>query len=380
LSPGSPAPRRCQRCGVAALRARAAAAAPRRLPASSVRQRRSARSLLAAACRTEPRGVLTPPRLPARSLRAPAQRERAEADAAAASAPARLLPRRSPALRSRAGRRASVVCTASAALSPALVSSLKGVLGSACVAGVAVVLGSLLTSGGRARWAELLAGWREALATRPALRRALGWLPLVALAKLLESVFGGLPLLNLVYVALGAGTILQTISQSAATPPAVPWAGVARPAEADGTAAAPLHPAAAAQQQAARTGGINSLALGLFAQRFPALASQPVLATSPAVLTVAAGASTQGQLYLTASHVAFHGTFGRGARVVPLADVAAATPQPPAAQLSVLLLATPEGELRLTAINAMGGGEALAAVAAAWQARRESGQDDTAAA
>jgi len=247
------------------------------------------------------------------------------------------------------------------------------------VAAAAVVLFSLLTRGGRARWAELLSGWRDALPANPALRRALGWLPLVAVAKALEALFG-LQLLNLVYVAFAASSILQGITQTAASPPPVPWAGAA--GAAGGEAALPpqqqQHPAAAAQQ-AARMGGINSLALSLFAQRFPDLAAQPVLATSPAVLTVAAGAATQGQLYVTASHIAFHGTFGRGARVVPLANVTAAAAEPAAAQLSVLLLATPEGELRLTAVNAMGGAESLAALSACWQgARREAGGETAA--
>lgn len=233
-----------------------------------------------------------------------------------------------------------------------------------------MVLGSLLTRGGRARWAELLSGWRDTLPANPALRRALAWLPLVAVAKALEALFG-LQLLNLVYVAFAASSILQGISQTAATPPPVPWAGAAASAAADGEAASPppQHPAAAAQQ-AARMGGINSLALSLFAQRFPELAAQPVVVTSPAVLSAAAGAATQGQLYVTASHVAFHGTFGRGARVVPLADISAAAAEPAAAALSVLLLSTPEGELRLTAVNAMGGAESLAALTACWQAAR----------
>ena len=93
-----------------------------------------------------------------------------------------------------------------------------------------------------------------------------------------------------------------------------------------------------------------------------------MLATSPAVVSAGAGDTAQGQLYVTSSHVAFHGTFGRGARVVALADVTAATAEPAAAQLSVLLLATPEGELRVTAVQAMGGDAALAALSAAWQA------------
>jgi hypothetical protein len=53
--------------------------------------------------------------------------------------------------------------------------------------------------------------------------------------------------------------------------------------------------------------------------------------------------------------------------------------EPAAAQLSVLLLSTPEGELRLTAVNAMGGAESLAALSACWQGARRGAGGETAA-
>jgi hypothetical protein len=310
---------------------------------------------------------------------------------AAAATPSRALPQAHVRLRRpspaavfsprRRSKSAAVInaprACAAAAATPSTAALPASVLGSACVAAAATVLLSLCTRSGRARWAALFVGFRQALPANPSLRRALAWLPLVAVAKLLESLFG-LPLLNLVYVAASASTVLQAIAAAQALPPSVPWAGAAgataatAATAADGTAPSPVHPAAAAQQ-AARMVGINQLALGLFAQRFPELAAQPVLATSPAVVSAAAGDTAQGQLYVTASHVAFHGTFGRGARVVPLADITAATVEPATAQLSVLLLATPEGELRVTAVQAMCGDATLAALFAAWRAARDAG-------
>jgi hypothetical protein len=261
------------------------------------------------------------------------------------------------------------------------------VFGSACFAAAAVLLASLLTPSGRRRWSDLFASWRDALPANPALRRSLAWLPVIAVARGLESL-SGLPLLNWVYVAFGASTLLAGIAATAAAPPVVPWA----PAAAGGTFVPPQ-----AQQQAqappppggAGVGGINAIARGLFSQRFPALASEALLGTSPVMMTAPGGVQTQGQLYVTPRHVAFHGAFGRNSRAMALADVVDAAVEAPAgagvggaaAQMCVLRLSLPEGPLTLAALNMLGGGDTLDIVIATWRsARGGDGGSDAAAA
>lgn len=235
---------------------------------------------------------------------------------------------------------------ATCALSPAAYQ----VLGSACAAASVVLLASLFTPAGRARWSELA---KNLLPSNPMARRALAWLPLITVARGLESSFG-LPLLNWVYIAIAAGSIQSAIALAAANaPPRAP--------------AAPSEAAAPAPAPAGGDGlGLNSLARGLFAQRFPDLAAQPLLATSPAAL--AGGA--QGQLYVTGSQLALHGTWGRNSRVVPLAEVREATlvPAGPSERMATLSLLLADGEVvELAALVAMGGAEALAAAHDAWR-------------
>ncbi len=264
--------------------------------------------------------------------------------------------------------------------------------GSACFAAAAVLLASLLTASGRRRWSALFASWRDALPANPALRRSLAWLPIIAVARTLESAFG-LPLLNWVYVAFGASTLLAGIAATAAAPPTVPWA----PVSAGGGFAPPQQPPQAPQAApppppgGAGLGGINAIARGLFTQRFPALAAETLLSTSPVMMTSPGGAQAQGQLYLTASHVAFHGAFGRNSRTVALVDVIAAATEAPAgaaaggaaAQMCVLRLTLAEGPLTLAALNMLGGGDTLDLVIATWRdavGGDAGGSDDAAAA
>ena len=253
------------------------------------------------------------------------------------------------------------------------------VLGSACVAALLFVLASVCTRAGRSRWAGLFAGWAAALPESPAARRALAWLPLIVVAKGLESAFG-LPLLNWVYVAFGASTVLQAVSTVAAQKPVVPWA----PSAGSVPPSAPTPSPTPQTQQAAGPagpGGINALARGLFGQRFPALQAEYVLSTSPAMLTSSAGVQTQGQLYVTAQHLAFHGAFGRNARTFRLADISAAEPydmprgdsQSKGNQQLATLRVDVEGDgvVLLTAVNMLGGGDTLAIALDAWQKQRE---------
>jgi len=244
----------------------------------------------------------------------------------------------------------------------------KQLAASASVAATVLLIASLCTSSGRQRWAELLSNWQNALPANPAFRRALAWLPVIVAAKWLESV-AGLPLLNWVYVAIGAQTFVAyagTLSQQQAGTPV---------AEA---AAAPREVVGTEQSGTAAGGGLNGLARNLFATRFPELASEEVMALAPAMLADASGSQAQGQLYVTASSVAFHGAFGRSRRIISLGTVTEAQLAMPDAQtqrsLSVLRLTTGDGQqVVLSAVNLLGGTDALQRIAQLCSTRTETG-------
>lgn len=261
--------------------------------------------------------------------------------------------------------------------SPADAQSLRVLFTSAAFAAGLLALGSLLLPSGRKRWASLLAGWRDALPANASLRRAIAWLPVIAAAKTCEALTG-LPLLNWVYIASSASIILQGIAESArANAPAAAAAAAARAASsssAPAAAAAPPQPAFAPGP-----GGINALAAGLFSNRFPELAGEALVSTSPAMLDVVPGTPappsakpSQGQLYVTARHVAFHGAFGRSKWVARLDCLVDARASPaPSPSLIRTTLVTEDGEaVAVTAVRAMGGEACAGALGAAWTAAR----------
>jgi len=265
-------------------------------------------------------------------------------------------PSRARCCRAASARRRVPPCAASPPLGPELL-TLKSVVASASVAAALVTVFSLCSATGRARWAQLFSSWTAALPASPQLRRAMAWLPVIACAKALEGAFG-LPVLNWVYVAMLASTAMQAISGAAA-------ASAQRQAQQPSAPAGSVAPSAPASEAGA--GGINALARSLFATRFPELAGETeVIATSPVMLSEAGGVQAQGQLYLTGSYVAFHGAFGRARRVVALRDVQHARQEAGAQKgraLSLLHLETASGRLTFTAVDALGGGDALASVA-----------------
>ena len=294
-----------------------------------------------------------------------AMRRQCRAHRVASAALATLVPCRRE--RSRPARPRVTRPVAAATVSPELALT-KQLAASASVAATVLVISSLCTSSGRQRWADLLSNWQNALPANPAFRRALAWLPVIVAAKWLESV-AGLPLLNWVYVAIGAQTFAAyagTLSQQQAGTPV---------AEA---AAAPREVVGTEQSGTAAGGGLNGLARNLFATRFPELASEEVMALAPAMLADASGSQAQGQLYVTASSVAFHGAFGRSRRIISLGTVTEAQLAMPDAQtqrsLSVLRLTTGDGQLVvLSAVNLLGGTDALQRIAQLCNTRTETG-------
>jgi hypothetical protein len=242
----------------------------------------------------------------------------------------------------------------------------KQLAASACVAAGVLAVGSLFTDAGRQRWGALVSSWQGMLPSNPAFRRALAWLPVIAVAKGLES-FLGLPILNWVYIAIAAQTYAAYVTAAKEQRAAAPSDGAP-----GGEAGARSGAAASAP------GGLNALARNLFANRFPELAQQEVLAVAPAMMgDAASGGQAQGQLYVTTSTVAFHGAFGRTRRIIALADVIDARLERPdgsqarGRSLTVLQLALAEGTVTLTAVDMLGGTDALTRIAQLCDARRD---------
>ena len=263
----------------------------------------------------------------------------------------------------RAARLSPSLCVAAAA-SPELHLA-KQLAASACVAAGVLALGSLFTDAGRQRWAALVSSWQALLPANPAFRRALAWLPVIAVAKGMESVLG-LPILNWVYIAIAAQTYAAYVTAAKEQRAAAPSDG------------APSGEASTLGTAVSASGGLNGLARNLFANRFPELAQQEVLAVAPAMMgDTASGGQAQGQLYVTTSTVAFHGAFGRTRRIIALADVSDARLERPdgsqarGRSLTVLQLATAEGPVTLTAVDMLGGTDALTRIAQLCDARRD---------
>ena len=293
-------------------------------------------------------------------LNVPMRPSRRCATASVASLP--LAPSRRAARPARRPARLSP-CVAAAA-SPELLLA-KQLAASACVAAGLLTLGSLFSAAGRQRWASLVSSWQAVLPANPAFRRALAWLPVIAVAKWLEASFG-LPLLNWIYVAMAAQTYAAYVAtakqqRQTAGGDAVPGGEAGAPAAAAGP------------------GGLNGLARNLFATRFPELADHEVLALAPAMIgDTSSGGQAQGQLYVTPTTVAFHGAFGRTRRIIALADVIEARLERPdgtqakGRSLTVLQLTTAEGAVTLTAVDMLGGTDALTRIAQLCDARQDS--------
>ena len=214
-------------------------------------------------------------------------------------------------------RRAAVrfACRASAAPAPSLLS--QQLLASATVAAAVFTLGSLLSRAGRERWRSLFASWVAKLPSNASVRRSLGWLLAISVTKGLEGA-SGLPLLNWVYVAFFGSTMLQAISAAAAAGSqraAVAVAAAAAAEASGGGEAQPAPPRESLQESLA-----SSFERSLFTSRFPELEGDEVLCCAPVMLG-SAGSSAQGQLYVTASALAFHGAFGRSRRIIAASAV-----------------------------------------------------------